>query len=140
LLRAILEGGAMEGAESMTDRWAGLLANVLTDGPTRVDRTFPDLLRRLEPIEVATLDDLAEQARFSLSPEEYGFKPAQLQRSGIDGVGLDNLVGLMLLRYTREMAITLGTISDAGTTVAGATFTNLGWAFVQACRSPRSAD
>jgi Abortive infection alpha len=136
LLRAILEGGAMENEEDLHDRWSSLLANALTEGSARVDRTFPDILRRLEPIEALALDALAQQANFSRSPEEQEFAPEELQATGIDGVGLDNLVGLMLLRYTRQMTTTVGTINDAGTSVAGATFTNLGWVFVQACREP----
>jgi len=140
LLRAILTNGATEGNGCMQERWANLLANALTDGSARVDRTFPEILNRLEPIEAATLDDLADQANFSQSPEEQEFRPEQLQRAGMDGVGLDNLVGLGLLRYTREMAATSGMISDAGTTVAGASFTNLGWAFVQACRAPSGTE
>jgi hypothetical protein len=140
LLRAILEGGAMESDEGMQDRWSSLLANALIEGSARVDRTFPDVLRRLEPIEALALDRLAQRANFSSSPEEQEFAPEELQATGIDGIGLDNLVGLMVLRYTRTMQNFPGAISDAGITVSGASFTNLGWAFLQACRAPSPAD
>jgi hypothetical protein len=142
LLRGILAGGAMENDEGMEDRWASLLANAVSAGSTHVLRTFPDLLARLEPLEATTLEHLANEAagNFSISPEEYEFKPLQLEHTGISGVGLDNLVGLGLLRYTTRMTTTVGSISDAGITIAGATFTNLGWTFVQACRSPAAPE
>jgi hypothetical protein len=137
LLRAILEGAAMEDDASMQERWACLLANALTDGSARVTRAFPELLRRLEPSEAKALDALAGRVDFSLSPEEQEFKDVEVEPTGIDGIGLDSLVALGLMRYTREMPTTLGRIGDRGITVAGVSLTNLGWAFVQACRDPQ---
>ena len=83
---------------------------------------------------------LADQADPSLRPEEQEFRPGVIAATGIDGVGLDNLVGLGLLRYTREMPTTLGRIGDRGVTAAGVSFTSLGWALVRACRNPAQSD
>ncbi|MGO8905959.1 MAG: hypothetical protein ACLQMH_10095 [Solirubrobacteraceae bacterium] len=140
LLKAILEGGSMEGDGSMQERWANLLANGLTMSHAGLHTAFPRVLGELEPVEAATLDRLADRLPSSHPPEEHEFRPAEIESVGILGPNLDNLVRVGLLRYTRKMDTTVGTITDAGLTVSGATFTDFGWAFVQACREPRPAD
>jgi len=140
LLKAILEGGSIEDDGSMQERWANLLANGLTESRAAVHTDFPRVLGELEPVEAATLDLLADRLPFSHSPEGHEFQPEEIESVGISGPNLDNLVRAGLLRYTRKMDTTVGTITDAGLTVSGATFTDFGWAFVQACREPLIAE
>jgi hypothetical protein len=51
---------------------------------------------------------LADKADFSLSPEQREFTDFEVEPTGVDGIGLDSLVALGLMRYTREMPTTLG--------------------------------
>jgi Abortive infection alpha len=139
LLRTILDGGSLEDDEDMRDRWANLLANALTESQTDVPLAFPTILGELEPIEAATLDALFDGvSQPSVETQLLGL--AQLTSTGISAAGLDNLVRLGLLRYTREMPTTTGSITDEGATITGATFTDLGWAFVRACRTPQARE
>ncbi len=140
LVLRILEEGSWADDDDMQVAWSNLLANALTESRAPVHPAFRKVLGELEPTEVATLDKLADLAAFSVSPEEQQFVPAQLTSVGISGTGLDNLVRVGLLRYTRLMPASLGSISDHGTSVSGATFTDFGWAFVQACREPCPRD
>jgi hypothetical protein len=54
-----------------------------------------------------------------------------------DGVSLDNLTRLGLLQPIRGLPNSLGAISD---TITAYGFTELGWEFVRACRTPRKTD
>lgn len=139
LLSTILMGASLEEDESLQELWACLLANALTEGSARVTRRFPAILRDLEPVEAAALVALAGRVDQSVRPEEQELRARTVARAGIDSVGLDNLVGLGLLRYTREMPTTLGRIGDRGITASGVSFTSLGWAFVHACENPISS-
>jgi hypothetical protein len=125
----------------MQERWAKLLVNALTTGSAQVERTFPDILSRLSPLEAATLDALASTLAYqhSTSPEDHKFSPIELSSLGLNPVGIDSLVGLNLLRYTRLMRQVFDRVEDDANTVSGATFTDFGWAFVQACRTPDKA-
>jgi hypothetical protein len=137
----ILEDGAWTDDEEMQVVWANLLVNAVTEGTPDVHASFRIVLGELEPVEAKTLDRLADDfADFAGSPEDRRFTPVQLESEGASGTHLDNLVRVGLLRYTRVMPTTTGSVTDAGSSVSGATFTDFGWSFVQACREPRPSD
>jgi hypothetical protein len=138
LLRAVLEDGPMEDDEDMQDRWANLLANAGT-GLASVRVAFPKILSELEPVEASAVDMLVEETSFqTFRAERYSLH--DLENTAIRIDGLDNLVRLGLLRYTRTMPTTTGEIDDRSATTTGAMLTDLGWEFVQACRAPRPRD
>jgi len=135
LLKAILEGGALEGNETMQDRWANLLANALTADSADVRVAFPAILAELEPGDAAALDAMADRT----SAESFRitkFTLDELAGFGADATGCENLNRLALLHYVRTMPTTMGSISDEGATIIAVRLTELGWAFVQACRTP----
>jgi hypothetical protein len=139
LLKAILEDGSVEDNESMQDRWANLLANVLTEDSAEVRVAFPNILAELEPADAAALDALADRT----SSEAFRitkFTLAECASFGADPTGVENLNRLALLHYVRTMPTTVGSISDEGATIIAVRFTELGWAFVQACRTPVPRD
>jgi hypothetical protein len=153
LLKAILEASSLETDENLQACWANLLANTLIEGAAHVDRAFPEILKQLEPIEAATLESLAERGqrtwlRGSRPRRERDtgaervpdlqLLPRELKLLGITWSGLDNLVRLEILRYTHEMPNTPQNIADHMATTTGGTFTDFGWAFVQACRAPQA--
>jgi hypothetical protein len=135
LVKAILEAGSMEDDPGMQERWANLLANVLT-----VTGTLPVALARiladLEPVEAATLD------RISTNENADGTQVVDLSKCrswfGIKAAGLDNLTRLELLRYN---LVTPKTINDfetdnADAKIRGVAITDLGGLLVAACRPP----
>jgi hypothetical protein len=132
LLRAILEGGAMEGDEAMQERWANLLANALTEGAAEVHPAFPAILAEIEPSEAALLDRWASM----LSSTSYSASKLSHLDDTVGPGGSDNLVRLRLLDYSSGLPMTIsdGLVLNTST-IAGSRFTWLGWAFVQACRS-----
>lgn len=133
LLRAILVSAAEEDEPTMQERWENLLANALTDDSADVKRAFPNVLRELEPVEAALLDRFADTAteetvrttRFRIADAEIGL------------AGLDNLVRLNLLEYARSTPTLLGSINIDRSNISEVMFTDFGWSFVQACRSPK---
>jgi hypothetical protein len=132
----ILEEGSWADDEDMQVVWANLLVNAITEGTPDVHAAFRVVLDQLEPVEARTLNHLADKANFAASPEDQRFTPIQLESQGASGPHLDNLVRVGVLRYTRIMPTTVGSITDTGASVSGATFTDFGWAFVKACREP----
>jgi hypothetical protein len=138
LVLSILEEGAREDDESMQDRWANLIANAATVGTADVRSAFPRILSELEPGEAATLDRLASQIGRFGPRLTVGVDAMQRTESGRTELG--NLNRLGLLRYVRTMPTTLGDISDENATIRGVQFTDLGCAFLQACRTPEGSD
>jgi hypothetical protein len=139
LLRAVLEDGPMEDDEQMQERWANLLANAGTTDAGTIKIAFPKILSELEPAEASLLDTLANRT----SDEAFRitkFTPQECREWGADQANLDNLNRVGLIHYVRTMPTTVGSISDEGATIIAVRFTELGWAFVQACRPPRGAD
>jgi hypothetical protein len=98
LLRAILEDGAMEGDESMQDRWENLLANALTSVSAEVRNAFPKILSELEPEDAAILDSAFDRS----TTEPIG---ALQLRDTTDFTGLDNLKRLGLVEYDYVMRL-----------------------------------
>jgi len=137
LLRAVLEDGPMEDDEDMQERWANLLANAATSQRGELAIAFPKLLSELEPNEAALLDRLRDKT----GPDMFSFTLfGPDDTSDLVGIPeLDNLDRLGLLRWVRTMVTYPGSISDENATLAGVKFTELGWAFVNACREPVKA-
>jgi hypothetical protein len=136
LLTAILKATAEERDPAMQTLWENLLANALTEESTQVRRAFPGILGELDPTDARLLDDLARQTA------DATYRVDQLtQFVGVrDGVPLDNLTRLELLRPVRKIPTTVGSIAVDDTTITGYVFTELGWAFVSACQPPQSED
>jgi hypothetical protein len=169
LLRAILEGGAMAPDETMHERWANLLANALTDGPTTVMTAFPRILADLEPIEAALLDQLSD-GKLSVEgevvdeeadgDEKYEVPPwfrwAELSfercvELGVTRLAVYNLRRLNLVwaasdimssNVPNEVGLALFPGSDPNDLSQPLilTITELGFALVQACRPPMPHD
>jgi hypothetical protein len=125
LLKAILEGGATEDDEGMQERWANLLANAIAKSPARVRLAFPRILLEIEPSEAAALDLLYED-----DPPFRTLIRDLDTRISIFAEGLDNLVRLEVLRYTRDEG-------NLGGAPEGVESTDLGAEFVSACREPQ---
>ncbi|MGA7705252.1 MAG: Abi-alpha family protein [Solirubrobacteraceae bacterium] len=133
LLTAILEGMAEETNHDLQEAWENLLANTLAEGSTDVRRGFPGILRRLDPRDARLLDHWTKDTRAEkVYVELHTTMPGER-----DGPALDTLTALGLLRPHRRLPTTLGSIDDDGsTTIIGYSISELGWAFVQACRMP----
>jgi hypothetical protein len=135
LLTAILEGMAEETNPDLQEAWESLLTNTLTEGAADVRRGFPDILRRLDPKEARVLDHWTKGA----TAEKVYVELHTTMPGERDGPALDTLTALGLVRPHRRLPTTLGSIDDDGsTTITGYSISELGWAFVQACRMPNS--
>jgi hypothetical protein len=137
LLTAILEGMAEETDEPiLRESWENLLANELTEGSAGVKRAFPRILSELDAKDARLLDHFARRT----SDETYIVDSFEEMPGERDGPTLDNLTRVEVLRAIRWFPTTVGQISDGGATITGYAFTELGWAFVKACREPRKAE
>ena len=134
LLTAILEATAEEEDPSLQVLWENLLANERTEGSSEIRRAFPGILRALDPKDACLLDDLARET----SDETYLVDQFRSVPGERDGISLDNLTALELLRPVRTLATTVGSISVDDSTITGYAFTERGWAFVKACQPPTS--
>lgn len=137
-LRAILEDGPLEDDESMQERWANLLSNAATANeghPLKV--AYPKILAELEPAEAQTLERLFDRSPdLDTHPAEtFGYETTN---DLVDIPELYNLDRLGLLRWVRTIPTTFDQISDGEATLAGVQITELGWAFVVACRAPEA--
>ncbi len=136
LLTAILEGMAEETNPDLQEAWENLLANTLAEGSADVRRGFPDILRRLDPKDAHVLDHWTRDA----TAEKVYVELHTTMPSERDGPGLGNLTALGLIQPQRQLPTTLGSIHDDGaSTIIGYSVSELGWAFVQACRMPRNS-
>jgi hypothetical protein len=136
MLIAILEGMAQEDDSDLQRTWENLLANAATEGSAEVRRAFPRILQDLDPKDARLLDEFSRRtsdATFMVT--QFGDIPGER-----DGVALDNLTRLEVLRPVRSYPTTVGAISDGEATITGYVFTELGWAFVKACQPPQAAD
>lgn len=138
LLTAILEGAAEEEEGSLQQVWENLLANALTDNSAEVRRAFPRILRELDPQDVRLLDYFTGQT----TDERHLVDTFESVPGARDGVALENLTRLELLRPVYHVPTTVGEIrvSIDPSNIIGYVFTELGWAFVQACQPPLPRD
>jgi Abortive infection alpha len=136
LLRDLLEGASMEDEESMQERWANLLANAMTENSARVRTAFTSILAELEQEDARLLDYFADQTSAdSVWVDRFTKVPGTR-----DGVSLNNLTRLELLAPVHSLAMKEGSVLAETGDIVGYTFTEIGWAFVQACREPRAID
>jgi Abortive infection alpha len=125
LLTAILEGVAEEEEEvSLQQVWENLLANALTDNSAEVRRAFPRILRELDPQDVRLLDHFSGQT----TDERYLGDTIESLPGARDGVALENLTRLELLRPIYHVPTTAGEIriSIDPSNIIGYVFTELG--------------
>lgn len=145
-LAPLLEHGSLEEEddEDMVTRWANLLANAATTSMADVPPAFPEILRQLEALDAAMLDALHDAtvpwAR-AKPDEEWAAAWAPLHFDTYLGLPhgtvrmerLDNLVRLGLC-YLPQRG---GTIGGNPTARQRVLLTDLGVAFVRACRAPQ---
>ncbi len=131
LLTAILESAAEEEVPSLQALWENLLANALTEGGD-VRREYPRILQELNPKDAQLLDHWSRQTDDST----YMVAQFRTMPGERDGLALCNLERLGLTRPVRSIPTRVGSSSDEAATVTGFAFTELGWAFVKACRPP----
>jgi hypothetical protein len=137
VLAPIVEYSSLEDDESLTDKWAALLANASTEA-ARVPPSFPDVLRELTPGEARLLDVLYDLATDpGIVPDELvqvARDPNELAKLvGVTGwpmVAIDNLLRLRLVSHGYNP----GPVASAD--VSRLTPTAFGRAFVAACRRP----
>jgi len=136
LVTAILEGMTEETDADLVQAWESLLANVAVAGGADVRRGFPEIMRQLDPRDARVLDHWAKDAK----EETFRVELKDRMPGNRDGAALGTLTSLGLITPSRTMPTTLGTIHDDGaTTITGYTISELGWAFLQACRPPRAS-
>jgi hypothetical protein len=133
LLRALLEGGSMEDDGSMQERWANLLANAATESAAEVHPAFPEILRQMQPDEAAILDALAEAAI------QDGAR-AFVRINNVIEASRENLKRLGLVEVTTYTEDVNPAFAPGGFTQTSIRVTDLGLAFVIACREPLPAD
>jgi hypothetical protein len=136
LVLAILEEGSREEDESMQERWANLIANAATMGTAEVRSAFPRILSELEPGDAATLDRLASHVRRGAYRATLPAHPLLESEQGRTELG--NLNRLGLLDYVRTTSTTWGDLGKENPQIRGVQFTDLGWAFLRACRTPQA--
>ncbi len=144
VLVPLLEAGSLEDDETMSDRWAALLANAANpeaDSPD-VQPSFPEILRQLTPRDAAILDAVFEVAqRF---PREEWIGRGAIGEAIRANVGC----GKSEFAVSRQNLIRLGLCSPPAGGLEFAEgdhrypvvnsdlvcLTEFGYAFVQACR------
>lgn len=133
-LRAVVEDGSMEDDGGMQERWATLLANAATDNKDKIRLAYPRILAELEPEEALLLDRLWEKTP---NPAEEPFETVGSETTSdlVDIAGLYNLERLGLLKWIWSTGTTWDELSNGQVTLKGVQLTELGWEFVNACKS-----
>jgi hypothetical protein len=135
LVRAILEGGAMEDDEVLHEMWANLLANVIvTSG---VHQAFPAILRDIGPMEALLLEYVFQNAH------AHG----EMRMADGRGSWTDVEVGTARLGKDRRLDATERSLASLNLVRLGLfgppgakerfVLTELGDAFYRACQPPR---
>jgi hypothetical protein len=132
LLTAILEGAAEEEEPSLQEIWENLIANALTEQAAAVRRAFPRILQELDPRDAQVLQHYAsETSDERVFVEKFTTMPGER-----DGALLGNLSRLGLLAPLRQQSASPRSALVGQDNIVGYVFTELGWAFVKACRAP----
>ena len=132
LLTAILEGAAEEEEPSLQEIWENLIANALTEQAAAVRRAFPRILQELDPRDAQVLQHYAsETSDERVFVEKFTTMPGER-----DGALLGNLSRLGLLAPLRQQSAFPRSVPVGQDSIVGYVFTELGWAFVKACRAP----
>ena len=136
--------------EAMTERWAALLANAAAaDSAAEVQPAFPRILSELAPVEAAALDWLAMQPTGTDLPaflQRFGYSYADLEggKWHLHNAYVENLERLRLCQINRgypegvRTAVAAFAWTDRPMPVP-VHLTDLGHAFVAACRPPTGA-
>lgn len=135
-LRAILEDGPLEDDESMQERWANLLANAATTDGNDLRIAYPRILSDLEPDEARLLERIFGEDGPPSAFKTYAYDDTS---DLVDEAGLDNLERLGLVKRNWSIGTTVGELTDGEIKLKGVQITELGWAFVAACREPMTA-
>lgn len=148
ILVPILEEGSLEEDESMSDRWASLLATAADPSSAiSVQPSFPEILKELSPKEALILDkifDLVVSERIPRNQWTYrgavGESVKQVLRLSDEEfeIAIDNLYRL---RLCSAPSMTIEGLEPPGGRLQLQTkevicLTDFGFAFVSACRSP----
>jgi len=144
----ILEEGSLEEDESMSDRWASLLATAADPSSTiSVQPSFPEVLKELSPKEALILDKIFDMVVSENIPRnQWAYRGAagdsvkEVLRLSDDEyeIAIDNLYRL---RLCSAPSMTIRGISPPGRQFQlqmkeVICLTDFGFAFVSACRSP----
>lgn len=148
VLLPIAEGASLEEEEGMTERWARLLASAASSSNVRP--AFPRILAELTAAEALLLDHIADLPTGAYISREGGEPVRMAGLHGIEALGnalgwsdsdirlsIDNLVRLRLATLSSP---SLDDMNDKPMRVQGYQvpgLTDLGEAFVTACRGPR---
>lgn len=142
----LLEAGALEEDDAMSDRWSALLASAADPRlATDFEPSFVEILKQLSPIQARALDVIYDQVeKERIPPAEWhqrGIVAKYLQdmlklESSVFLLAIDNCLRLRLLAFP---SIGLDFISDKDarfqlTNSSLLCPTHLGHAFVKACR------
>jgi hypothetical protein len=152
ILFPLLEGATLEDDDDLHQRWVALLINAAsTDYENEIPAYFPDILKQLTRDEARLLDSAydeltvgAEKRRAELQSKHPNFKGDAVAMLGISGklistvhpMAVDNLERLRLV--TRNLTALAVDDALANTMATGnhLYMTELGKAFVNACRFP----
>jgi Abortive infection alpha len=150
LLFPLLEAATLEDDEGLHMRWVALLTNAArTDFDSDILPCFPDILKQLTSGEAQLLDtaydDATSNAEQRIDPQAaafYGYlAPNRISGAVLSAahpIALENLERLMLV--SRHSGVKFSTDDQYSNTFATANHlyvTNLGKAFVRACRVPK---
>ncbi|MHB8520606.1 MAG: Abi-alpha family protein [Limisphaerales bacterium] len=142
----LLEAGALEEDDAMSDRWSALLASAADPrSATDIEPAFVDILKQLSPTQARVLDVIYDQVEKQKIPptqwHQRGIITQRLQdRLKLEGsvflLAIDNCLRLRLLAFP---SVELDFISDKDarfqlTNSSLLCPTHLGYAFVKACR------
>jgi hypothetical protein len=136
-LRAILEDGPLEDDKSMQERWANLLANAATVAGDDLRVAYPRILGDLEPDEARLLEKLFDEDGPPPNFKMYAYDDTS---DLVDEAGLDNLERLGLVKRNWSTGTTVSELANGEIKLKAVQLTELGSAFVVACRSPESVD
>ena len=98
-------------------------------------RGFPEIMRTLDPRDARLLEHWGEQ----VGDENFRVTQHSTMPGERDGPALETLTSLGLLQPHRSIPTTVGSIDDGAATITGYSITELGWAFLNACRPPRQS-
>lgn len=138
LFKEIVERASVEDDDELQDRWANLLSNAADPRhDAEVLPAFPDILRQLSTPEATFLDEL-----FEVSTDQNRFASAPIEIAPILFENLHRL-GLVIREHERTVPTAAMLDARALTISMGQTpqelcfLSELGTAFVAACRAPK---
>ena len=143
-LLPLLEGAALEDNESLSNKWASLLANAASGSGTVVPPSFLTVLSQISPSDASILDHLCRTTRPLVQGRGIRVTEYVIQLVGGDrqlfDMAVDNLERLNLLNGAAEFGENKET-GEANLTLeirgrAGLFLTHFGISFCKACSPP----